>query len=409
MNNTKLTLWSCYLAMFVQAALLNMAAPLFIPLKEQFGLSFEQIGRLILVNFTTQVIFDILAGVLVDRLGAKPFAVAAQVFAFAGLWLFALLPGVMRDPYHGLVIGTIVFSMGAGILEMLLSPIVNAMPSERKAADMSLLHSFYAVGQVLVIFGSAMGIYFFGSRHWWWIVIGWSVLPAVTALGFSLVRIPPFVEEHQRHRLRQLIRTPAFVVACVAIGLAGATELAIAQWISAFAERGLGFAKIHGDLMGLCLFGVMMAVGRVWFGIVGEKHSVYRTMIVGAWASLGIYFVACLSPWPTVSLAACVAAGFTVSLLWPGVLSVTAARFPLAGASMFAMLSAAGDVGGAVVPWAVGAVADRAPLIQDQLGSLWPLAKQLTPEQLGLRTGLLLASICPFVLVLLLRWLHRND
>ncbi len=300
-----------------------------------------------------------------------------------------------------------VFSMGAGILELLLSPIVNAMPSDRKAADMSLLHSFYAIGQLVVILATALAVFALGAKHWRLIVLAWSAVPALNALGFSLVHIPRFVEEHQRQRVRTLLRKRAYVVAVLAIGLAGATELVMAQWISAFADVALALPKIIGDLGGLCLFAVALAAGRVWFGFKGEKVCMYRVMIAGAWLCVGVYLVASLSPSPIFALSACVIAGLGCSLLWPGILSVTAARFPLAGASMFAVLSAAGDTGGAIVPWLVGLVADRAPALRDLLAHLMPAG--LTAEQLGLRTGLLLATICPLAMLTLLYWLQAES
>ena len=409
-NNTWLVIRCCYLGMIVQAIVINLAPPLFIPLKEQLGLTFEQLGRLILINFTTQVLFDVLCGAYASRIGVKRCVVAAGSLAFAGLLVFALAPSLLADPYHGLVLGTVIFSMGSGILELLLSPIINALPSEQKASDMSLLHSFYAWGQMAVIMLTALAVFVFGSRHWQWIALAWSIPPAVAVVGFSMAELPPFADESKRQRLRDLVRKPAYLAAVAAIGLAGASELCMAQWMSAFAEKALGFPKVFGDLAGLCLFAGSLGVGRLWFGMYGQKVCMYRMMITGAWLSVAVYLVASIAPWPYVSLVACVLAGLGVSLLWPGMLSVTAARFPLAGASMFALMSASGDTGGAVAPWLVGAVADHAPALHSWLSRLFGAAA--TPEQLGLRTGLLIATVYPLAMVALLYWLRsaaRND
>jgi fucose permease len=398
-RNTKLTVLFCYLGSFIMAIVINLAPVLFIPLRAEFGLTYEQIGRLILINFATQVTFDIVCGYLVDRMGPKRFIVAGNILCAAGLWLFALTPAWFTDPYHGLVLGTIVFSMGAGIFELLLSPILNALPSDQKANDMALMHSFYAWGQATVILLTTITLYLIGAGNWRPIALAWSVLPIIGAIGFASLHIPRFQEESQRHRLRDLVRIPSFLVAVVAIGLGGASELSMAQWASAFAEKGLGLPKLVGDVGGLVLFAVALGLGRVWFGIWGSRVSLYRPMIAGAAVAVLCYLVASLSPWPIASLAACVLAGLAVSLLWPGMLSITAARFPLAGASMFALMSASGDIGGAVAPWLVGAVADRAPLLV-QLAGLLPAG--LTTEQIGLRAGLLLATIYPLVMVVLL-------
>lgn len=404
--NNKLVVRCCYLGMFVQAVIINLTPVLFIPLREQLGLSFEQIGRLVLINFTTQITFDLICGALVSRTGPRPLVLASGVLASLGLALFALLPGWMAEPYHGLIIGTIVFSMGGGILEMVLSPIINAVPSEKKEQDMALLHSFYAWGNLTVVLSTALAVFWLGPQHWPWIVLFWAVVPAVNVVGFAFARLPAFVEEQRRTRLRVLITQPVYIAAVIGIGLAGATEVTINQWLSAFADVGLGLPKIVGDVFGLSLFALALGIGRVWFGIWGEKVDVSRILIAGAWLSVAVYVVASVSPWPYISLAACVLAGLGVSLLWPGMLSLAAARFPLAGASMFAFMAASGDSGAAVAPWLLGALADR---IGD--APAWLLAiygSELTSEQIGLRAGLLLSTVFPLALLGLLYWLRRT-
>lgn len=404
-DNTRLIVRSCYLGMFIQAMVINLTPLLFIPLKEELGLSFEQVGRLILINFLTQMVVDIVCGALVDRVGAKPFIVAANLLSAAGLWLFALAPARCAIPYDGLLLGTLVFSMGCGLLELLLSPIINAVPSQRKAADMALLHAFYPIGKVIVIVVTAALLYGFGARHWRAIVLAWSAIPLLNTLGFALVVLPPFAPHGRRQRLRDLVREPVYLAAVAALGLAGATEVTIAQWTSAFAEKGLGCSKIVGDLVGFCLFGVGMTAGRLWFGLKGERVDLFRVMLPGAGGSALLYVVAGLAPWPGLALAACALSGLFVSLLWPGTLSITAARFPLAGASMFALLAAAGDTGAALMPWLVGVIADAAPTFG---GTLTAWFGTLTREQLGLRAGLLVATVCPLAMAALLAWLQAE-
>jgi fucose permease len=404
------TIRCCYVGMFVQAILINLAPVLFIPLRDQFGLTFEQIGRLVLANFATQVVFDLVCGPLVDRLGPRRFAVAAHALACVGLWLFAGLPWVLPNPYHGLLAGTIVLSMGAGILELVLSPIINAVPSDRKAGDMSLLHSFYAWGLVAVVLATALAVWLAGARFWPWYAVFWSLFPLANAIAFARAPMPALVTGGPRQRLRELVRHPIYLVAVLAIGLAGATEVTMSQWVSAFAEKGLGLAKVVADVLGLCLFGVGLGVGRVWFGKLGGRVALTRYLIAGSGLSAVAYAVAALAPWPVVSLAACVLCGLAVSLLWPGVLSLAADCFPQAGASMFAMLSASGDFGAALAPWLVGVLADRA-LRSDWLPSL--PAATATAEQAGLRQGLLAGTVVPLAgvvaLLVLARWKRRHD
>jgi fucose permease len=403
MSPYRLTIRCCYLGMFVQAIVINLAPLLFIPFKEQLGLTFEQIGRLILINFVTQVAFDLIAGATASRVGVRRIVVVAHILVTIGLWLFAWLPSWLPSPYAGLVIGTVVFSIGGGVLELLLSPIINAVPSERKAADMSLLHSFYAWGQMTVILVTALALSRLPHAPWRWIATFWSVIPALNAWNFSRAPMPPFVEESQRHRLRDLVRIPAFLGAVVGLGLAGASEIAISQWISAFADKALRLPKLLGDLGGVCLFAAALGIGRLWFGIYGHKVSIYKHMIGGAVLATALYAIASLSPWPWVSLAACVLSGLAVSLFWPGLLSVAAARFPQAGASMFALLSASGDLGAGLAPWVVGVCADRA--------SGWTSGHSMgwTPEAFGLRMGLLAAVVFPLALVFLLPVLRAES
>lgn len=397
MSTYRHTVRCCYLGMFVQAIVVNLSPVLFIPFREQLGLSFEQLGRLILINFVTQVSFDLLAGAAVSRVGIRPLVVAAHALASMGLLAFGWLPGLLPHPYLGLLLGTVLFSAGAGMLELLLSPIINAVPSDRKDADMSLLHSFYAWGQMTVILLTALAIYLLrGVRFpWQGIATAWALVPAAGVIGFLRVPMPPFVEEARRHSLASLVRTPAFLGLMLALGLAGAAEIAISQWISAYSEKALHLPKLMGDLGGVCLFGAMLGVGRTWFGVVGHRVSIHAYMLVGSAAATALYVVAALCPWPWVSLAACALAGLAVSLLWPGVLSLSAARFPLAGVSMFAVLAASGDMGCAFAPWLVGLVADGVGASPLRLFG-W------TGESLGLRAGLLVATAFPLALTLLL-------
>ncbi len=403
--NNRLIVRCCYLGMFIQALVINLTPLLFIPLKEQFGLTYEQVGRLVLINFLTQMLVDLICCGLADRVPIKPLVVAANILSGVGLWVFALAPAYFANPYNGLVLGTVVFSVGCGLLEVLLSPIINAVPSEKKAADMALLHAFYPIGKVVVIIVTAIALQLLGVRNWQGIALAWSIFPLINTVGFLLVQTPPLAEEGRRQPLRTLFRLPVFLALLLIIGLAGATELTLAQWASAFLERGLGFPKLTADLVGFSLFGVGMIAGRLWMGLKGERLDLRRVMIVSALLSSGICLVMSLSPLPWLSLATCAPAGLFVSMLWPGSLSLAAARFPLAGASMFAMMAAGGDTGAALMPWGVGVIADDGGL--SWLKPLFGLG--LTPEQLGLRTGLLLTAICPLILAAILGLLRPVD
>lgn len=390
---------ACYAAMLVQAVAVNLTPLLFLTLQAQFGLTFEQVGRLVLVNFGTQLLVDLGCAGFVDRVSARALAALGNALAAVGLVVFAVAPFQLADPYLGLVLGTVVFSVGCGLLEVIVSPIVERTPGERKAAGMALLHAFYPIGKVLVTVVTGLLFFAFGTERWNALVLAWSVLPAATALAFVGLRLPPMFEVGRRVRVRDLLRHRTTWVALLSIALAGASEVSLAQWASAFAERGLGVDKLTADLLGLGSFSVGMAIGRLWFGLRGSAASMLRLMRVGALGAVVTGLVMALGGIAWLSLAATALAGLCVSLLWPGVVSLSSARFPLAGASLFALLAAGGHAGAGLMPWLVGVGADRF-----QNAPPW-LAGDLGPEQVGLRLGVALAAIPALALFALLgRW-----
>ncbi|HMP77174.1 MAG TPA: MFS transporter [Kiritimatiellia bacterium] len=398
----------CHLGMFIQAMVINLTPLFFIPLRAQYELSFEQLGRLVLVNFFTQMAVDLLCTAVVDRFGlVKPLTVAAQALAAVGLWLFAAAPLLFPDaPYHGLLLGTVVFSMGCGLLEVLISPIIHAVPSTRKEADMALLHAFYPIGKVAVIAVTAVALFAFGHGAWGWIAVAWSVVPLLNTFGFLAVKLPPLVHESQREKTRTMARTRFFWLALFGILLAGAAEVTLAQWTSAYAQTVLGFSQLVSDGIGFGLFGAMMIVGRLWFGLHGAEISLRPLLITGALLAAVCYAVMALSPWPILALAACILAGLFVSLLWPGIVALGAAAFPRAGISLFALLAAFGDTGCGIGPWLVGYTADHVTATAGASGPA--LFADYAPAQAGLRTGFLLAALFPLALAPLLWRLKRR-
>ncbi|MDF2627067.1 MAG: fucose permease [Symbiobacteriaceae bacterium] len=405
----KPTILACYIGNFVQAILINLTPILFIPLREQYGFSYEQLGLLILINFTTQVLVDLAFSGLVDKYGFRRFIVAAHGFAAAGLLLFAVAPLLFpATPYFGFALATVVFSCGGGLLELLLSPIVNAIPTDEKATAMAVLHSFYAWGQVAVVLLTTLLLFLLGRTEWPWILVAWTLMPLVNLVLFSFVPLAPPIPEDQRMGLGALVRTRYFVVAVLAILFGGAAEVTMAQWTSAFAERALNLPKVVGDVAGVALFAAMLGFGRVLYSIFGQRVSVNRVMMGGAIMAACCFVVAALSPVNLIALLACVLCGLATSLLWPGALVLAAERFPLAGAGMFAIMAAGGDVGAAAGPWLVGVVTDHVPGLP-VVGGLVS-ATGLQSEQFGLRAGLLVGTIFPLVAYACLRWMrgHRT-
>lgn len=404
----------CYVAIFVQAIVINLTPLFFIPLRLQFGLSFEQLGRLVLINFCIQMLVDLICTALLDRAGwlVKPLMVLAQLLAAAGLWVFATTPSLFAAaPYHGLITGTVILSFGCGLQEVLTSPIINALPSLRKSADMALLHAFYPIGKVVVIVVTAVAVVLLGHGSWRWIAMAWSVVPLLNMFGFASITLPELSHPTTRSRSRDMARTSFFWLAMFAILFAGASEVTLAQWTSAFAQAALGIPQFIADCFGFGLFALMMIIGRLWFGLRRETMSPRLSLLIGAGTSILCYLAVALLPSPIMALTCCIAAGLSVSMLWPGIVSFSAATFPRAGVSMFALLAAFGDVGAGLGPWLVGAVADRVVLAESVMPGFWRsiLPQGLAPEQLGLRAGLLVAGICPLILLVLITLMREKQ
>jgi fucose permease len=383
----------------VGALVTNLPPLLFVLLMDRFSLTFEQVGRLTLINFFTQIIADLAFSRPVDRYGIRPFITSGHFLATLGLVLFAFAPKIFPgQPYWGFMLATVVFSCGGGLLELLLSAIVQAIPSDAKAAAMSLLHSFYAWGFIVVVLLTTAMIALFGRDNWPIIVLLWSILPFLNFFNFMRVPLAPQVSEEHRTSIKTLGKSPYFLMVVLGIALGGAAEVTMSQWTSAYMEAALALPKIVGDLVGLCLFAAFLGTGRALYGKYGKHIDVWYVMLWGSVLATLCYIVAALSPWPLLSLGACALSGLGVSLLWPGSVVNAARRFPFAGASLFALLAAGGDTGAAVGPWLVGVVADTVPSLLKQ-GSL---LMRLSSHELGLRSGMLFATIYPLSMVICL-------
>ncbi|MFC4058495.1 MFS transporter [Planomonospora corallina] len=389
---------ACYAGYVTQAIVNNLAPLLFIVFQDRYQVPYEMLGRLVLLNFATQLVTDLVAVRVVDRTGYRVPLVLAHAFSVAGFVLLAVAPSV-ASPYPGLVLAVVVYGIGGGLLEVLVSPVVDALPSpqEGRAAAMSLLHSFYCWGQVAVVVGTTLLLAAIGDSAWQVLPLLWALVPLANLVAFLRVPLPATVPEEHRTPLRALLRAPAFAAALVLMLCAGAAELTMSQWSSLFAEQGLGVSKVWGDLAGPCLFAVLMGVGRIGYGLWGERIPLVPAMLACGTLAAVCYLVAALGTHPALSLAGCALCGLAVSLMWPGAFSLTAARFPLGGAAMFGVLAVFGDAGAAAGPWLAGAVADAAAG-----GAPGGLTGAVPGDGgSGLRTGLLVGTVFPVAVVAL--------
>ena len=341
-----------------QALIVNLPPILFVIFRERFGLNYTMLGSLVMVNFITQLIVDALAIRCIDKIGQRAAAVLAHALAAVGMVLLAVLPEALPRPYAGLIAASVVFAAGGGLIEVLVSPIVESLPGEAKASSMSLLHSFYSWGQVLVILLSTAALLLLGHDLWFALPLAWALLPAVTLIRFTRVPLMPPVGESKRTPLKTLMTSKIFLLALLLMVCSGASEQAMGQWASLFAEKGLGITKTLGDLLGPCLFAVMMGTARTLYGMKGQKINIHKTLTISSALCMLSFVVTALVPVPALSLLGCALCGLSVSLMWPGMLSLTAAGYPSGGTAMFAILALGGDLGCSVGPWLTGVVAD---------------------------------------------------
>lgn len=375
----KHTIWASYLGYITQATVNNFAPLLFLIFQKTYDIPLSQITLLITLNFLVQLTVDLLATKFVDRIGYRVSVVAAHVFCAVGLVGLAVFPQVLSTPFLGLLLAVVLYAIGGGIIEVLISPIVEACPTKNKASVMSLLHSFYCWGTVGVVLISTGFMYFFGKESWQILACIWALLPAANAIFFAKVPITTLVEEGESMSLKKLFSNGVFWVFLLLMVCSGASEQAMSQWASTFAESGLGVSKAIGDLAGPCLFSILMGVARVFYAKYSEKIDLLTFIIASSVLCVGAYLLAVFAPHPVLSLLGCGLCGLSVGILWPGVFSIASPAFPRGGTAMFALLALAGDFGCSFGPTVVGFVSG---VCNDQL-----------------KWGLLAAVVFPMVLI----------
>lgn len=358
--NYRKTLIACYMGFVTQAIAANFAPLLFLTFHKSYGIPLGKIALISSVFFITQLIVDILCAHFADVIGYRKYVVGSQLLSAIGLVGLAFLPQITTDPFTGIIISTILYAIGSGLTEVLVSPIVEACPFEHKEAAMSLLHSFYCWGAVGVILLSTLFFSLFGIENWRWLSCIWAVIPLCNVFNFAICPIEHPTEDGKGLSIGSLLKVPLFWLAILLMICAGASELSMAQWASAFAESALGLSKSMGDITGPCMFAVTMGISRSLYGKYGEKLDLMKFMIGSGALCLGCYLIASLSQLPLAGLAGCMICGFSVGIMWPGTISICSAKIPSGGTAMFALLAMAGDMGGALGPAIVGNISQNA-------------------------------------------------
>ena len=359
-KNYHRTLIACYLGFITQAIAANFAPLLFLTFHKTYSIPLGQIALISTTFYLTQLVVDVLSARFVDSIGYRTCVVASEVTSAAGWIGLAFLPDLLPDPFVGILICVVVYAVGSGLIEVLVSPIVEACPFENKESVMSLLHSFYCWGSVGVILGSTLFFAVFGVGAWRVLACLWAIVPLYNIYNFATCPIERLVDEGESMSILGLFKTPLFWLLALLMVCSGASELAMGQWASAFTESALGVSKTVGDLAGPCMFAALMGISRVFYGKYGEKYDLRRFMLGSGALCVACYLLASLSRLPALGLLGCALCGLSVGIMWPGTLSISSQAMPRGGTAMFALLAMAGDLGGSLGPSVVGTFSQRA-------------------------------------------------
>lgn len=378
-KNYKKTLLACYLGFVTQAISANFTPLLFLTFRESYGITLDKIAMIPLVFYLTQLFVDFAATKFADKIGYRTCVVASQILSAVGLVLMAVLPELFASPFVGIIIAVVLYAIGSGLIEVLVSPIVEACPFENKDGMMSLLHSFYCWGAMGVILGSTLFFAVFGIENWKILTFIWALVPLYNTFNFIKCPIERLVEDGESMSIGKLLKTPIFWLMIILMVCSGASEASMAQWASAFTESAIGVSKTVGDLAGPCLFALFMGISRILYGKFSEKLDLTKIMLVCGLMCACCYLLAALSPLPVLGLSGCALCGLAVGIMWPGSVSISSQACPKGGTAMFAFLALAGDLGAMVSPAMVGSISEK-------LGG-------------NLKTGLLVATVFPVILV----------
>jgi len=403
----KHTTFACYRGYITQAIVNNLAPLFFYIFYTSFDITYEKLSFLIIANFATQLITDFFATKYADRFGYRKCMVAAHGLCFIGLVMLGTLPFIMNDPYTGLIISVVIYAIGGGLLEVIVSPIIEALPNENKAGSMSLLHSFYCWGQMGVVFLSTFALWILEKDLWFILPILWSLFPLYNMFKFFHVPILPLIKEGEGMKVNDLFSSYAFYLFMLLMICAGASELTMSQWSSFFAEKGLGVPKLAGDLLGPGLFAFYMAIGRVLYGILSQRIPIKKCLTACSILCIVTYLVTALSFSPLLSLISCSLTGITVSVMWPGTFSLASETFPKGGTILFGILAICGDIGCSLGPWITGMISGY--FTKNARSASFFAERGFDVTQAAIRIGLSAALIFPVSMLIGLLFAKKEN
>lgn len=394
MDKIKRLKYACYSANVTMSAVGNLSPVLFLTFRSLYGISYSLLGLLVLINFVTQLIVDLIFSFFSHKFHIAKTVKSIPLIAVFGFLVYALFPFFFPDHvYVGLVIGTVIFSAASGLAEVLISPVIAAIPADDPDKEMSKLHSIYAWGVVFVIVVSTVFLLLAGGEYWQILALLFMLIPLLSAFLFFGSEIPAMETPKQTAGALKLLRNKGVWLSVFAIFLGGAAECTMAQWSSGYLEQAAGIPKVWGDLFGVALFAVMLGLGRSLYAKIGK--NIGKVLTFGAIGATLCYFTAAISNHSFIGLFACAFTGFCVSMLWPGNLIVASAKFPEGGVFIYAMMAAGGDLGASVGPQLVGIITDA--VIANPAAAALAADLALAPEQLGMKLGMLCGMLFPLV------------
>lgn len=393
-RNDKRVKYGCYFGNMSMSVIGNLPPLLFLTFRTTYGISYSLLGLLILINFFTQLIVDLVFSFFSHKFNISKTVKMMPVLTIVGFLIFTLSPWLFPDSvYVGLAIGTVIFSASSGLAEVLISPVIAALPAEDPDREMSKLHSVYAWGVVGVVIISTVFLYIFSAQNWQWLAIIFMTVPLMSLLLLCGAKLPEMETPKRVSGAVQYLKKGGVWLCVFGIFLGGASEITMAQWSSSYLEYALGIPKVWGDVLGVAMFGVMLGFGRTMYSKIGK--NIERVLLACGIGATLCYLVAAVSPVPVIGLVACAMTGLCTSMLWPGSLIVASGRFPAGGVFIYALMAAGGDMGASVAPQLVGVITDSAianPWVMDIAGNLGIL-----PEQMGMKLGMLAGMVFPLV------------
>lgn len=404
-SNDKRLKYACYTTNMSMSAVGNLSPLLFITFHSFYGISYTLLGLLVLINFCTQLLVDLVFSFYAHKFDISKTVKITPVLTAIGLFIYAVYPFLFPSSvYAGLVIGTVIFAASGGLVEVLISPVIAAIPSDNPDREMSKLHSVYAWGVVDVVIISTLFLYVFGARNWQWLALLWMIIPITSAILFLGSKIPQMQTPAKATNTLKLMLNKGFLVCFLCIFFGGASECIMAQWSSSYLEQALRIPKVWGDVLGVALFAVMLGTGRTLYSKYGK--NINQILFFGALGASVCYLAAAVSNIAVVGLIACALTGLCTSMLWPGSLIVTANKFPKYGIAVFALMAAGGDLGGSVGPQLVGVITDT--VVQSKHFFSLASGMGLSLDQFGMKIGLLMAVIFPLAATALFAILWKS-